>query len=79
MGTIKISILEKDGEEFFNPTEMDLTSALSHVGASALPNFSYRIIPENTVIEIPIEQQMIVKGRMKVLGNLKLKGELCLI
>lgn len=79
MGSVKVAILEKDGVDYDSPVEMDLVSALTYIGASALPNFSYRIIPENTVIEIPLEQQMIVKGRMKVLGNLKLKGELCLI
>lgn len=79
MGSVKVAILEKDGVDYDSPVEMDLVSALTYIGASASPNFSYRIIPENTVIEIPVEQQMIVKGRIRVFGNLKLKGELCLI
>lgn len=32
MATIKISILEKDGEEFELPVEMDLIAALNFVG-----------------------------------------------
>lgn len=79
MGSIKVAILEKDGVEYDSPTEMDLVQAVTYVGASLFPNFSYRIIPENTTIEIPYEQQMIVKKNMKVIGSLKLKGELCLI
>lgn len=79
MGSVKVAILEKDGVDYDSPTEMDLGNALAYIGASALPNFSYRIIPENTTIEIPYEQQMIVKSRMKIIGSLKLKGELCLI
>lgn len=79
MGTIKVAILEKDGVDYDYSVEMDLVQALTYVGASAMPNFSYRIIPENTTIEIPYEQQMIVKKNLKVIGSLKLKGELCLI
>lgn len=43
MGTIKVAILEKDGVEYDTPTEIDLISALSHVGAmsgSNIPEYS---------------------------------------
>jgi len=34
MGTLKVSILEKDGEEYQFPVEMDLLQALAYVGFS---------------------------------------------
>jgi len=34
MGTVKISVLEVDGVEYDTVTEMDLLSALSHIGFS---------------------------------------------
>lgn len=34
MGTLKVSILEKDGEEFEFPLEMDLLQAIAYSGFS---------------------------------------------
>jgi hypothetical protein len=83
MGTIKVAVLEVDGVELDVPTEYDLTSALTHIGFSSgtggPDNFSYNNVPASTIVTIPINQQMIVKKRIRVEGTLIIRGQLCLI
>jgi len=51
MGTIKISIIEKDGEEYDLPTEMDLLQALNHVGFTG-SGFNENLILTNQNFEV---------------------------
>lgn len=55
MGTIKISILEKDGEEFDVPTEIDLLTALSFVGFTG-GVFNENLILTNQFFDILCDQ-----------------------
>ena len=82
MGTIKVAVLEVDGVELDVPTEYDLSNALTHIGFTGTggpDNFSYNNIPADLSVTIPVNQQMIVKRRIKVYGRLKVEGQLCLI
>lgn len=82
MGSIKIAALEIDGQELSVATEYDLANALSHIGFTGTggpDNFSYNNIPADLSVTIPVNQQMIVKRRIKVYGRLKVEGQLCLI
>jgi hypothetical protein len=82
MGTIKVAVLEVDGVELDIPTEYDLSNALTHIGFTGTgdsDNFSYNNVPASTTVTIPINQQMIVKRRIRVEGTLIIRGQLCLI
>ncbi len=76
MGTIKVAILEKDGEEFDAPTEFDLEAAIVYIGHN---NFSYKRIASDKTILIPEDQQMIVKQSITIEGQLAIAGELVII
>ncbi len=46
-------------------------------GGTSLPNFSYNNVVGE--ITIPVNQQMIVKKRIKITDRLIIRGQLCLI
>lgn len=55
MGNLKISILEKDGEEFQFPVEMDLIEALSFVGFTG-SGFNENLILVNQFFDVLCDQ-----------------------
>lgn len=55
MGTIKISILEKDGEEYDYPVEMDLLQALNFVGFTG-SGFNENLILTNQNFDVLCDQ-----------------------
>lgn len=48
-------------------------------GGGGLINFSYNLLPIESTLTIPENQQMIVVDGMDILGSLIIEGELCLI
>lgn len=55
MGNLKISILEKDGQEFDFPVEMDLVEALNYVGFTGA-GFNENLILVNQFFEVLCDQ-----------------------
>lgn len=55
MGNLKISILEKDGQEFDFPVEMDLVEALNYAGFTGA-GFNENLILVNQFFEVLCDQ-----------------------
>ena len=48
-------------------------------GSGGQDNFSYNVVTNTSTVIVPINQQMIVKRRLKVEGRLIIRGQVCLI
>ena len=55
MGSVKVAILEKDGEEYSFPVEMDLLAALSFVGFTG-GSFNENLILTSNLFDVMCDQ-----------------------
>lgn len=60
----------------FNPFTGNFDFVGNGTGSTSPENFSYKEIASGETVEIPVRQQMLVDGHVRVLGHLSVNGEL---